>query len=117
MCRKSDRHHGWAVIVCLVGGGQEIHTGEAGIGAWVDACATRFPHWRVCMYDRLVEDEYGGGEPLLNARGRERTELFSDLHLTVSLRSPRGDVDDPTRSPAFYDKTFEYLKSLGLEVI
>lgn len=86
-----DRHDGWAVIVCLVGGGQEIHTGEAGIGAWVDACATRFSHWRVCMSDRLVEDEYGGGEPLANARERAHTELFPDLHLTVSLRSFRAD--------------------------
>jgi hypothetical protein len=32
-----DRHDSWAVIICLVGGGQEIHTGEAGIGAWLEA--------------------------------------------------------------------------------
>jgi hypothetical protein len=44
-----DRHEGWAVIVYLVGGGQEIHTGEAGIGAWIDTCRERFAHWRLCM--------------------------------------------------------------------
>lgn len=86
-----DRHDGWAVIVCLVGGGQEIHTGEAGIGAWVDACRTRFSHWHVCMSDRLVETEYGGGEPLSRAREGMRTQLFADLHLAVSLRSFRAD--------------------------
>jgi hypothetical protein len=86
-----DRHAGWAVIVCLVGGGQEIHTGEAGIGAWVDACRTRFANWRICMSDRLVEAEYGGGEPLSQARTDARTECFADLHLTVSLRSFRAD--------------------------
>lgn len=86
-----DRHVGWAVIVCLVGGGQEIHTGEAGIGAWVDACRTRFSHWRICMSDRLVETEYGGGEPLSRARMGTRTEFFADLHLAVSLRSFRAD--------------------------
>jgi hypothetical protein len=86
-----DRHEGWAVIVCLVGGGQEIHTGEAGIGAWVDACRTRFQKWRICMSDRLVESEYGGGEPLARARQMQRTECFADLHLTVSLRSFRAD--------------------------
>ncbi len=86
-----DRHEGWAVIVCLVGGGQEIHTGEAGIGAWVDACTTRFPHWHICMSDRLLEAEYGGGDPLSSARAGTRTELFADLHLTVSLRSFRAD--------------------------
>lgn len=86
-----DRHDGWAVIVCLVGGGQEIHTGEAGIDAWIDACRTRFPHWLTCMSDRLVEAEYGGGEALARARAEARTELFADLHLAVSLRSFRAD--------------------------
>ena len=86
-----DRHDGWAVVVCLVGGGQEIHTGEAGIGAWVDACMTRFPHWHICMSDRLLEREYGGGEPLSRAQAGTRTEFFADLHLAVSLRSFRAD--------------------------
>jgi hypothetical protein len=86
-----DRHDGWAVIVCLVGGGQEIHTGEAGIGAWVDACRERFPLWNICMSDRLVDVEYGGGEPLSRARAGTRTEFFSDLHLAVSLRSFRAE--------------------------
>lgn len=86
-----DRHTGWAVVVCLVGGGQEIHTGEAGIGAWVDACLTRFPHWHICMSDRLTEPEYGGGQPLERARTASRTELFNDLHLAVSMRSFRAE--------------------------
>ena len=42
-----DRHDDWAVIVCLVGSGQEIHTGEAGIDEWFRAISARFPHWRV----------------------------------------------------------------------
>lgn len=86
-----DRHEGWAVIVCLVGGGQEIHTGEAGIGAWIDACRNRFSHWNIGMSDRLEEAEYGGGEPLAQAREGARTQLFADLHLSVSLRSFRAD--------------------------
>lgn len=40
-----DRHEDWAVIVCLVGGGQEINTGEAGLSAWFDALSTKFPEW------------------------------------------------------------------------
>ena len=86
-----DRHTGWAVIVCLVGGGQEIHTGEAGIGAWIDACRERFPHWRLCLSDQLLEAEYGAGEPLERARAGNRTELYRDLHLSVSMRSFRAD--------------------------
>jgi hypothetical protein len=86
-----DRHTGWAVIVCLVGGGQEIHTGEAGIGAWIDACRERFPHWNLCLSDQLLEAEYGAGEPLRLARAGTRTELYPDLHLSVSMRSFRAD--------------------------
>src|SRR5690606_34118170 len=86
-----DRHEGWALIVCLVGGGQEIHTGEAGIGAWIEACAVRFPHWRLCVSDRLLDAEYGAGEPLQLARARQHTTFFDDLHLTVSLRSFRAE--------------------------
>jgi hypothetical protein len=40
------RHDGWAVIVALVGGGQEIHTGGAGLAAWGDAIA-KHPEWNV----------------------------------------------------------------------
>ncbi len=86
-----DRHKGWAVIVCLVGGGQEIHTGEAGIGAWIDACRERFPHWRLCLSDQLSEAEYGAGEPLGRARAGNQTELYTDLHLSVSMRSFRAN--------------------------
>lgn len=30
-----DQREDWAVIICLVGGGQEINTGEAGISEWI----------------------------------------------------------------------------------
>ena len=86
-----DRHEGWAVIVCLVGGGQEIGSGEAGIGSWFDACVSRFPGWTLCVSDRLLDAEYGAGEPIRRAIARERTETFDDLHLTVSMRSFRAE--------------------------
>jgi hypothetical protein len=53
-----DRHDDWAVIVCLVGGGQEIHTGEAGIGAWLDAVRehlTRAPEFYDKTYAYLSQ--------------------------------------------------------------
>lgn len=86
-----DRHNGWAVIVCLVGGGQEIGSGEAGIGSWVDACVSQFPDWTLCVSDQLLESEYGAGEPIRRAVARKRTEFFDDLHLTVSMRSFRAE--------------------------
>jgi hypothetical protein len=86
-----DRHQGWAVIVCLVGGGQEIGDGEAGIGSWVNACIDHFPHWTLCISNRLTDAEYDAGEPIRRAATRARTEFLNDLHLTVSMRSFRAE--------------------------
>lgn len=48
-----DRHKDWAVIVCLVGGGQEIYTGEAGIQDWFLALREHFPDWKVYISDKM----------------------------------------------------------------
>ena len=45
-----DRHPDWAVIVCLVGGGQEINTGEAGITEWIESLNRSFSHWQVLHF-------------------------------------------------------------------
>jgi len=42
-----DQREDWAAIVCLVGGGQEINTGEAGISEWIAALNEKFPHWNI----------------------------------------------------------------------
>jgi len=42
-----NRHKDWAVVVCLVGGGQEINTGEAGISEWLSAIKNKFPFWEI----------------------------------------------------------------------
>ena len=42
-----DRHPDWGVVVCLVGGGQEINKGEAGISEWIEAINRSFPDWHI----------------------------------------------------------------------
>src|SRR3974377_2240224 len=54
-----DRHRDWAVIVCLVGGGQEINTGEAGITEWIESLDRSFPDWNVYISSKLTDREYG----------------------------------------------------------
>ena len=49
-----DQRKDWAVIVCLVGGGQEINTGEAGISEWIDALNNKFPHWNIYISNKLI---------------------------------------------------------------
>lgn len=86
-----DRREDWAVIICLVGGGQEINTGEAGITAWIEALNRRFKHWHVYISNQLTEPEYAEGK--VNELLRENGKVtFSDsLHLAVSLRSFRAE--------------------------
>lgn len=86
-----DRQADWAVVVCLVGGGQEINDGEAGIGAWIDAMREAFPKWRVCISDRLVDSEYAAGNSLAALGARENVTVDKDLHLAVSMRSFRAE--------------------------
>lgn len=91
LLRYMDRHKDWAVVVCLVGGGQEIHTGEAGIGAWLAAVRDHLPDWRVVISTRLTDSEYEGGSLQETVRGVARAVGDDSLHLGVSMRSFRAE--------------------------
>lgn len=86
-----DRHEDWAVVICLVGGGQEINTGEAGISEWLNALDQSYPDWRIYVSDRLVDSEYGAGPIVEALRHRAHVEFKSDLHLATSIRSFRSE--------------------------
>lgn len=86
-----DRHQDWAVIVCLVGGGQEINTGEAGIGEWVESVMRSFPHWHLQLSSRLTDSEYGAGQIVERAREHRHITFCDELHLGVAMRSFRAE--------------------------
>jgi hypothetical protein len=86
-----NRHKDWSVVVCLVGGGQEINIGEAGIGAWLEAIEKSFPDWRVHISDRLTDSEYAAGHALSMLGERAHVYAEPDLHLAVSMRSFRAE--------------------------
>ena len=81
----------WAVVVCLVGGGQEINTGEAGIGEWLRAINARFPDWNVFISDQLTGKEYAEGELEDLLQANDHVERSKNLHLAVSMRSFRAE--------------------------
>ena len=87
-----DRHEDWCVIICLVGGGQEINTGEAGLSEWLSALSARFSHWDVYISNRLADPDYirdkVTAELLKSMSVHERPQL----HLSVSLRSFRAEA-------------------------
>ncbi|MBO7101012.1 MAG: DUF2075 domain-containing protein [Bacteroidales bacterium] len=86
-----DQRKDWAVIICLVGGGQEINTGEAGIGEWVRAVNESFPHWDVFISKQLTDKEYAEGRVEDLLADNNRVTFTEDLHLAVSMRSFRAE--------------------------
>ncbi len=87
-----DRHSDWAVIVALVGGGQEINRGEAGLAEWGRALA-QFPHWHVLASPEVLQ----GGTAVAGFRlfvndspNPARIEANESLHLKVAVRSIRA---------------------------
>ena len=86
-----DRHEDWALIVCLVGGGQEINTGEAGISEWLNAIYESFPHWEVHISPNLIDKEYDAVNSVRKIKEKCKTNFDESLHLSVSMRSYRAE--------------------------
>lgn len=86
-----DRHKDWSVVVCLVGGGQEIHTGEAGIGAWLQAVLEHYPDWEIHVSAELSGSEYAAQDWIASLSAQQRLRSDLDLHLSVSMRSFRSE--------------------------
>ncbi|MGN1246122.1 MAG: DNA/RNA helicase domain-containing protein, partial [Muribaculaceae bacterium] len=87
-----DQRRDWAVIVCLVGGGQEINTGEAGIVEWIKALNEEYTHWKVYISNKLTEPEYAEGRVNELLRHNANVTFSESLHLAVSLRSFRAET-------------------------
>ena len=87
-----DQRKDWAVIICLVGGGQEINTGEAGIAEWIKALNTMFTHWNIYISDQLSVPEYAEGRVNELLQENRNVTYSKQLHLAVSLRSFRTET-------------------------
>ena len=86
-----DQREDWATIVCLVGGGQEIHTGEAGIAEWIKALNETFTEWEVHISPKLTDAEYAEGKVDELLEDNPNVRYAESLHLGVSLRSYRAE--------------------------
>ena len=86
-----DQRPDWAVIICLVGGGQEINTGEAGIAEWIRSLNERFPNWNICISNQLTDKEYAEGNVKQLLSISNNVNENSALHLAVSMRSFRSE--------------------------
>ena len=94
-----ERHADWAVVVCLVGGGQEINTGEAGISAWLDGVRTLFPDWDIFISPHLTDSEYaatGALARLTESRAKREAKTVPATIFTSDVSTPL----DPTKMVA-----------------
>ena len=86
-----DQREDWATIVCLVGGGQEINTGEAGISEWIKSLNNNFTNWKIYISPKLTEKEYAEGQVNELLKENKNVTYSNELHLAVSLRSFRAE--------------------------
>jgi hypothetical protein len=88
-----NRNEGWAVIIALIGIGQEINTGEAGLSEWGKTICEKFSNWKICISPELKE----GTSSILNNKLFEVTPKYlsiteiTALHLKVSIRSYKAE--------------------------
>ena len=86
-----DRKQDWCTIVCLIGGGQEINTGEAGLTEWFEALKKRFQHWDIYHSGQLMNKNYSWGQDLVSKLSELNVTKKEALHLAVSVRSYRAE--------------------------
>lgn len=86
-----DRHTDWCVIICLIGGGQEINTGEAGVIEWLDALQQHYPEWQIYYSEKILEDRVYIQDQSQKHHLIQNGNKEPDLHLAVSVRSFRSE--------------------------
>lgn len=86
-----DQREDWATIICLVGGGQEINTGEAGISEWIKAVNEQFKHWDIYISPKLTDAEYAEGKVNELLAYNPNVTYSDNLHLEVNIRSYRSE--------------------------
>ena len=86
-----NRHKDWCTIICLIGGGQEINTGEAGLEEWINSLKGHFKDWNVYLSNSIIEDENYLKDDTLKEWLKANSNIDKNLHLSVSVRSFRSE--------------------------
>ncbi|WP_331776046.1 DUF2075 domain-containing protein [Sulfurospirillum sp. 1612] len=86
-----NRHQDWSTIICLVGGGQEINTGEAGLEEWISSLKNHFHDWNIYLSNSIIEDKNYLKDNALKEWLHENATIDKNLHLSVSVRSFRSE--------------------------
>lgn len=108
-----DRQEDWGVVVCLIGGGQEINKGEAGTSEWINAINQFFPHWHVYLSENIKEVK-DAGRDLKSVFNLPECQIHNEpyLHLSMTLRSFRAD-----KLSLFVQQLLELKKGEAMETL
>lgn len=87
-----ERVPDWSVVVCLVGGGQEINTGEEGLSEWGDALEN-LNTWHINASPKIFDDLSDESMKLYPKKVVDinKFNVSSNLHLEMNVRSPRAE--------------------------
>lgn len=86
-----NRHDSWSTIVCLIGSGQEINKGEAGLREWFSALDRSFKDWSIFVSSNLVVENKNDDQSYINHYDKSKITYNDDLQLSVSIRSFRSE--------------------------
>lgn len=84
-----DRQRDWGVVVCLVGNGQSINKGEAGLKEWIESILRRYRSWDVYISQAILESGELGQEQITDIQ--PQLNYQEELHLEMSMRSFRSE--------------------------
>lgn len=86
-----NRHENYCTIICLIGGGQEINTGEAGLSEWIIALKNHYQNWDIYYSNLITGDNDYLSDEELKGWLKQSGNAESELHLSVSVRSFRSE--------------------------
>lgn len=90
-----DRHEDWAVMICLVGLGQDIYDGEVGITEWFRCGIEDYQDWELFyspdLFLQAEDKEIIKEDEIQKIRSCSRCHEREGLHLKTSIRSFRAD--------------------------
>lgn len=88
-----DRHPSWAALIALIGGGQEIYDGEAGLREWGRALKESYPHWEIFISPELEQGHHSTAGDTLFEIVPENLIIHRslDLHLSIPVRTYRAE--------------------------
>ncbi len=86
-----NRHKDWCTVVCLIGGGQEINTGEAGLEEWVSTFSHKYKDWKIYYSNLIVKNTNYLKSSIYKNFIESNGFSEKELHLSVSVRSFRSE--------------------------